>query len=312
MPTRGMPTRLAPSSRRPGLVGFRIAATGAAGTDWNRLDETWALAGEIDAFDAGWMSDHLSDASQPRGGPALESLTTAAALAHRVPGKWIGIAVLANTFRHPAIVAKASTVLDHATGGRFIVGIGAGWHEGEHDAFGIPLPPIAERFDRYESAVRTIAALLSDAARTAPGVRVDDPYYPLHGATNEPPPLRPGGPPIWLGGQRRRGIALAVRYADGWPMPGNRPGDVAYFAEKRDEIRRALSAAGRDPDDFAFAAQLSCGTTTADRAEALAVARRFVRAGANHVILGLPATVAPGGLAAVADEIAVPLREGLG
>ena len=95
-------------------------------------------------------------------------------------------------------------------------------------------------------------------------------------------------------------------------MPGNRPGDVAYFAEKRDEIRRALSAAGRDPDDFAFAAQLSCGTTTADRAEALAVARRFVRAGANHVILGLPATVAPGGLAAVADEIAVPLREGLG
>ena len=229
-----------------------------------------------------------------------------------MPGKWIGIAVLANTFRHPAIVAKAATVLDHATGGRFIVGIGAGWHEGEHDAFGIPLPPIAERFDRYESAVRTIAALFSDAARTTPGVRVDDPYYPLHDATNEPPPLRPGGPPIWLGGQRPRGIALAARYADGWPMPGNRPGDVAYFAEKRDEIRRALSAAGRDPDDFAFAAQLSCGTTTADRAEALAVARRFVRAGANHVILGLPATVAPGGLAAVADEIAVPLREGLG
>jgi alkanesulfonate monooxygenase SsuD/methylene tetrahydromethanopterin reductase-like flavin-dependent oxidoreductase (luciferase family) len=95
-------------------------------------------------------------------------------------------------------------------------------------------------------------------------------------------------------------------------MPGNRPGDIAYFAEKRDEIRRALSAAGRDPDDFAFAAQLSCGTTTADRAEALAVARRFVRAGANHVILGLPATVAPGGLAAVADEIAGPLREALG
>ena len=111
-----------------------------------------------------------------------------------MPGKWIGIAVLANTFRHPAIVAKAATVLDHATGGRFIVGIGAGWHEGEHDAFGIPLPPIAERFDRYESAVRTIAALFSDAARTTPGVRVDDPYYPLHDATNEPPPLRPGRP----------------------------------------------------------------------------------------------------------------------
>jgi alkanesulfonate monooxygenase SsuD/methylene tetrahydromethanopterin reductase-like flavin-dependent oxidoreductase (luciferase family) len=300
-----------PASRRPGLVGFRIAATEATGTDWGRLDETWALAGEIDALDAGWMSDHLSDANRPRGGPALESMTAAAALAHRVPGKWIGIAVLANTFRHPAIVAKAATVLDHATGGRFIVGIGAGWHQGEHDAFGIPLPPIAERFDRYESAVRTIAALFSDAARTAAGVRVDDPYYPLRDATNEPAPLRPGGPPIWLGGQRRRGIALAVRYADGWPMPGNRPGDVAYFAEKRDEIRRALAAAARDADDFAFAAQLSCGTTQADRAEALAVARRFVRAGANHVILGLPGSAAPEGLAAVAREVAEPLQASL-
>jgi len=156
------PTLEAPTSRRPGLVGFRIAATGAAGLDWSRLDETWALAGEIDAFDAGWMSDHLSDANQARGGPALEALTTAAALAHRVPGKWIGIAVLANTFRHPAIVAKAATVLDHATRGRFILGIGAGWHEGEHDAFGIPLPPIGERFDRYESAVDEVAEQLRD------------------------------------------------------------------------------------------------------------------------------------------------------
>jgi alkanesulfonate monooxygenase SsuD/methylene tetrahydromethanopterin reductase-like flavin-dependent oxidoreductase (luciferase family) len=108
------------------------------------------------------MSDHLSDANQARGGPTLEALTTAAALAYRVPGKWIGIAVLANTFRHPAIVAKAATVLDHATRGRFILGIGAGWHEGEHDAFGIPLPPIGERVDRYESAVDEVAEQLRD------------------------------------------------------------------------------------------------------------------------------------------------------
>ena len=224
-----------------------------------------------------------------------------------MPGKWIGIAVLANTFRHPSMVAKAATVLDNATGGRFILGMGAGWHEGEHQAFGIPLPPMAERFDRFESGVAIVAALLSDAARTPPGITRDDPFYPLRGATNEPPPVRPGGPPIWLGGQRRRGIALAVRYADGWPMPGNRPGDVAYFAEKRDEIRRALEAAGRNPEAFTFAAQLSCGTTAAERREALAVATAFVRAGAGHVILGLPATAAPDGLADVAREVAEPL-----
>jgi alkanesulfonate monooxygenase SsuD/methylene tetrahydromethanopterin reductase-like flavin-dependent oxidoreductase (luciferase family) len=297
--------------RRPGLLGFRIAASASAGIDWTRLDETWALAGELPAFDAGWLSDHLSDASRERGGPALEALTAAAALAHRVPGRWIGIAVLANTFRHPSIVAKAATLMDHVTGGRFILGMGAGWHVGEHEAFGIPLPPIAERFDRFESGVATVAALLSDAARTPPGVTREDPHYPLRGAVNDPPP-GPGGPQIWLGGQRRRGIALAVRYADGWPMPGNRPGDVAYFAEKRDEIRRALEAAGRDPDAFTFAAQLSCGTTAVERRDALAVATSFVRAGAGHVILGLPATAAPDGLVAVAREVAEPLAETVG
>lgn len=303
----GAPDDLGP--RHPGLIGFRIAATASAGVDWSRLDETWALAGELDALDAGWLSDHLSDASRERGGPAVESLTAAAALAHRVPGKWIGIAVVANTFRHPSIVAKAAAVLDNATGGRFILGMGAGWHEGEHEAFGIPLPPMARRFDRFESGVATVAALLTDAARTPPGVTLDDAFYPLAGATNEPPPLRPGGPPIWLGGQRRRGIALAVRYAEGWPMPGNRPGDVPYFAEKREEIRRALEVAGRDPNAFTFAAQLSCGTTPADRRDALAVGSAFVRAGADHVILGLPASAAPNGLAAIAREVAEPLVE---
>lgn len=296
-------------ARRPGLIGVRIAATGAAGTDWRRTDETWALAGTLDGVDAVWMSDHLSDVTVEHGGPALESLTAAAALAHRVPGRWIGIAVLASTFRHPALVAKAATVLDHATGGRFILGLGAGWHEGEHAAFGIPLPPMAERFDRYEAGVRAIAALLSDSARAAPGVTIDDPAFPLRRATNEPPPLRPGGPPIWLGGQRRRGLALAIRYAEGWPMPGNRPGDVAYFADRRDAIRRALEGAGRDPDNFGFAAQLTCGTTAADRREALEIGRRFVEAGANHVILGLPAVAAPDGLAAVVAEVGDPIRE---
>ncbi len=308
----GTTVRSATGPRRPGLLGFRIAASASAGVDWTRLDETWALAGELGTFHAGWLSDHLSDAARERGGPALEALTAAAALAHRVPGMWIGIAVLANTFRHPSLVAKAATVIDNATGGRFILGMGAGWHEGEHEAFGIPLPPIVERFDRFESGVATVATLLSDAARTPPGINRDDPYYPLRGATNEPPPVRPGGPPIWLGGQRRRGIALAVRYADGWPMPGNRPGDVAYFAEKRDEIRRALEAAGRDPDAFTFAAQLSCGTTVPERRAARATATAFVRAGAGHVILGLPAIAAPDGLVAVAREVAEPLAEAAG
>jgi alkanesulfonate monooxygenase SsuD/methylene tetrahydromethanopterin reductase-like flavin-dependent oxidoreductase (luciferase family) len=90
------------------------------------LDKTWSLAGEQRVFDAGWSSDHLSFAGQERGGPSFESLTTLAALAHHVPGNWLGVVVASNTFRHPSVLAKAATVLDNATGGRFILGMGAG------------------------------------------------------------------------------------------------------------------------------------------------------------------------------------------
>lgn len=310
-PTPGLAPRTATPKTtlpaRPGLVGVRLSATEQAEVDWNRLDETWAAAGEEHAVSACWLSDHLSDPSRERNGPAFETMTLAAALARRNGGKWVGIAVVSATFRHPAVLAKAATVLDNVTGGKLILGVGAGWHVGEHEAYGIPLPPPPERFDRFESTLRVLRALFSDEARRRPGVTLDDPFYPLRDATNEPPPVRPGGPLVWVGAGRPRGIRLMTEYASGWPMPGNRPGDVPMFTETRDRICRALEAAGRDPSTFSFAAQLSCGTTPADRRAALATARRFVAAGATHVILGLPATIAPDGMTALADEVADPL-----
>lgn len=294
---------------RPGPVGFRIAATGNAGIDWPRLDATWALAGELPVFDAGWLSDHLSDAGRPRGGPAFEAFTTAAALAHRVPGRWIGIAVVSATFRHPAVVAKAATVLDNVTEGRFILGMGAGWHQGEHDAYGIDLPPLPERFDRFEASVRAVRALFSEAAATDDGVTLDDPIHPLRGATNFPPPVRRGGPQLWLGGQKPRGMAMAARWADGWPMPGNRPGDVDYFVDRRDALRRALFEAGRDPDTFSFAGQVLCDVDAAGLRSARETALAFRRAGATHVILGIRAADAPDGLRVLAREVADAIME---
>ena len=289
---------------RPGLLGFRTAPIASQGLDWPTLDAIWALAGSLDVFSAGWMSDHLTDASRERGGGAFESLTTAAALAHRVPGKWIGIAVLANTFRNPGVVAKSATVLDNATGGRFILGLGAGWHAGEHEAFGIELPPMAQRFARYESAVATLAALFSDAARTPPGVTRDDPYYPLREATLEPAPMRPGGPALWLGGQRRRGIALAARFAEGWIMPGNRAGDVDYFVDRRDALRRALDEHGRDPAGFAFAGQVNVPSDADGRRRARDQGLALLRAGADHVTLGIVARDGPAAVEAMAREVA--------
>jgi alkanesulfonate monooxygenase SsuD/methylene tetrahydromethanopterin reductase-like flavin-dependent oxidoreductase (luciferase family) len=142
-------------------VPLRIAfKTSPQRVDWATLDATWALAGQLGGFDGAWMNDHLTDLDAASPGSSLEAVTLLATLVHHVPGVRVGHAVLSNTFRHPVLLAKAATVLDHATGGggRFVLGLGAGWFEGEHEPFGIPLPPIGERIDRLVSAVEVLQA----------------------------------------------------------------------------------------------------------------------------------------------------------
>ncbi len=286
--------------------------TSPQAVDWSTLDAAWARIGEHAVFESVWMNDHLTDVSQGSHGASFEALTAMAALVHRVPGKWVGHAVLSATFRHPAVLAKAATVMDHATGGRFIVGLGAGWHEGEHRPFGIPMAPMPERFDRFESGVHVLRALWSAAAAVPPGVTRADAFYPLTDATNEPAPLTPGGPRLWLGGQKRRGIALAAAVADGWALPAvvalGSPSDLGYFSDKRERILAALEAIGRDPSTFEISAQVPTGTTAEDRRWALGQAVEAVERGATHVILGMPARLGPAGVEAVAREIAEPLR----
>jgi len=297
----------------PVSIGIK---TSPQGVDWPTLDAAWARIGEHDVFDSVWMNDHLTDVGLERAGPSWEALTAMAALIHHVPGKWVGHAVLSATFRHPSVLAKAATVMDHATGGRFIVGLGAGWFDPEHTPFGIPYPPMPERFDRFESAVRVVRALGSAAATTAAGVTRPDPFYPLDGATNDPPPLTPGGPPIWLGGQKRRGIALAAEVAQGWLLPAvlpdKHPTDMTYFAGRRDALLEALAAIGRSPEGFAIVAQVPAGATAETRRACLEAAHDAVRIGATHVILGMPPRLGAAGVDDVAREIAQPLRDAIG
>ena len=287
-----------------GRIGFKTSPQGAA---WSVIDETWAAAGELAVFDAGWLNDHLTDPRQERGGASWEALTLAAALAHHVPGKWIAHGVLSNTFRHPAVLAKAATLLDHITGGRFIVGLGAGWHEHEHTDFGIELPPMRERVDRFESALEVLRSMFSPEAAGEPGVTRPDPHYPLAGAQNEPPPVNVGGPPIWVGVSKPRGLRIAARLAEGWIMPGDRAGDVNYLRTQRERMLPELEKVGRGADGFAFGGQVAAGTDGHARREALRQGRAFVKAGADHVVLGIPASAGPDVLRAVATEVAEPL-----
>jgi len=287
--------------------------TSPQAVDWSTLDAVWARIGEQPIFESVWMNDHLTDIGRDDAGPSWEAVTAMAALAHHVPGRWLGHAVLSATFRHPTVTAKAATVMDHLTGGRFIVGLGAGWFEPEHTPLGIPFPPMPERFDRFESTVRTIKALFSPEASSPVGVTRPDPFYPLSGATNDPPTINPGGPPIWLGGQKRRGIALAAELADGWILPAVLPDksetDMTYFLDRRDALLAAMAAIGRDPSGFALVAQIPAGTTAAHRRTALAAALQARRGGATQVIIGIPPSAGPTAVDDSAREIAGPLRD---
>ena len=290
-------------------IGFR---TSPQNTDWASLDAAWAEAGRHDVFDSGWLNDHLTDPNRDRGGPSFETMTALAALAHHVPGKSVGQTVLAATFRHPAMLAKEAVTLDHVTGGRYILALGAGWHVGEHESFGIDLPPLRERFDRFEATIQVLRALFSDEARAAPGVTLDAPPYRLDGAVMEPGPVGDGGPDIWLGGQGPRGLRLAARYADGWNYASNLAGTLDGFIERRDRLRAECEAIGRDPDTLTLSVQIIIPAAGEERRAALERAIAYGRAGASEILLTTPARDGAAGIRRLATEVATPLRDAFG
>ena len=275
-------------------IGFKTSQTNV---DWGTLKETWQAADELPVFDSGWIFDHFVALGD--GGSCLEGWTVLTALAATTKRLELGHLVLGNTYRHPAVLARMAATLDLIADGRFVLGLGAGWHEAEHAMYGLPLPPIGERISNFESAVRVLRAIWSSPG----GVSLDAPPYSLVDATCDPPPLTPGGPRIWLGGQKPRGIGIAARLADGWNHSG---GELAAFVAQRDTLLRACEAAGRDPGEVEVSVQLRSWGTPGG--EVLASAGRFVEAGAQHIILMTQAADGPDGVARLADEVAEPLR----
>ena len=290
-------------------LGFR---TQPQNTDWTALEAAWAEAGRHDVFDSGWLNDHLTDPNRERGGPSFESMTTLAALAHHVPSKSVGQTVLAATFRHPSILAKEAVTLDHLTGGNYVMALGAGWHVDEHRSFGIDLPPLGERFDRFEATIRVLRALFSDAARAEPGVSLEAPPFRLKRALMEPGPVRSGGPPIWLGGQGPRGLRLAARYADGWNYASNLAGTVEGFIERRDRLLAECDAIGRDPAELTLSVQVVIPDESPGRRQATEQAVRYGRAGADHIMLTTWARNGADGIRRLATEVAAPIRDAFG
>lgn len=236
-----------PDSRRP--VGFGlllptiIPSTGEPGhgPGFREAREVARLAEQI-GFDAIWLPDHLimhleANGDAPWG--AWEGWTFLAGLAASTERIALGNLVACTGFHAPGVIAKMAESLDEISGGRFVLGLGAGWHEPEYDMFGFPYD---HRVGRFEEALGIIAPLLRDGRADLDGA-----YYRVRDAINIPrgPRGDAGGPPILVGGNGPRMMRLAATYADAWNSDWQQ--DPATVARLLASLDRACSEVGRDP-----------------------------------------------------------------
>lgn len=226
---------------------------------WRRLDE----AG-VD-----WISawDHFYEAP-PAGGtqPHFEALTTLGALAAETRSARIGCLVFYVGYRNPALLAKAATTLDHISGGRFELGLGAGWHHWEATAYGYDFPALGTRLDMLDEAATIVRSLLTEPRTTFHGrhFRVED-------ASCLPAPVQPRLP-LWIGGVgEKRTLRLVARHADGWNAAYVPPKEFARLSGVLDGW---CDAEGRDPATIRRGIHLSFELAT-DAAGAQRARRRM-------------------------------------
>ncbi len=252
----------------------------------------WRRADEIERFAGGYVNDHLYNPSFPRrtdDSSAYEAFTLLGGLARETTRVRLGTLVVGNLFRNPALVARQAMTLDHLSGGRFELGLGAGWHEREHHDHGIELLAPGKRIDALEDGLEIITQLLRDGTAD-----VDGGHFRADGALLEPQPIGPIRILVGGGGERRTLRAVA-RYADHWNFGSAEPDDV--LPHKLDVLRRHCHDVGRDFAEIEVSAQVFVRDDIADLADR---AHRLAEYGAEHLIVAL-VTPAVGLLERIAD-----------
>jgi F420-dependent oxidoreductase-like protein len=249
---------------------LRIFTEPQQGADYGRLLAV-ARATEQLGFDAFFRSDHYLGMGDGDGLPGpTDAWLTLAGLALQTSRIRLGTLMSPITFRYPGPLAVSVAQVDEMSGGRVELGLGAGWFEAEHTAYGIPFPPAAERFDRLEEQL----AILTGLWETPVGQRFSfaGKFYPVTDSPALPKPVQRPHPPILIGGRGpRRTPQLAARYADEF--------NVAFVSIEQTaavfgRVREACQAAGRDPGSLVYSAghAVCCGRDEAElarRAEAI-------------------------------------------
>jgi F420-dependent oxidoreductase-like protein len=259
----------------------------------------WRIA-EEGGFDHLWVFDHLNPIVGELTGVEWEGWTLLAAMAEATSRVRIGVMVTANTYRHPAVLAKMAVTVDHLSGGRLEFGLGAGWAEVEHRMLGLDFPPVGERISRLGEACEVIRKLWTEEVADH-----DGPAYRLVGAIQNPKPLQKPHPPIWLGGAgERQTLRVVAEHADVWNLAGS---DVGEAVRKSRILDEHCEAVGRDPATLRRSVQLRVDAAEPDRS--LSQAERFMAAGFREVVLGVgpPDPVAKAEL--VASQMLPRLRD---
>jgi F420-dependent oxidoreductase-like protein len=208
------------------------------GTTWETVRQLWQHV-EATGWDAACVTDHFMPNTRDRVGDVLECWSTLSALAAQVPRIRVGTIVLGNTYRHPAVVAKMAATLDVISGGRLLLGLGAGWQENEHEAYGIPFYTTGERLGRLDEACQVIKALWTQPKATFAGR-----YYRLQDAPLMPKPVQAPHPELMIGGGGEKvTLKVVARHADHWNVWGG----PRILADKGRILEEHCAAAGRDP-----------------------------------------------------------------
>jgi F420-dependent oxidoreductase-like protein len=275
--------------RQDGRMRLRIFTEPQQGASYATLRQV-ATTAEALGFDGFFRSDHYLKMGDGDGQPGpTDAWATLAALAVETSRIRLGTLVTCATFRLPGPLAIAVAQVDEMSGGRVEFGIGAGWFDAEHRAYGVPFPPLKERFDRFEEQLAIITGLWETPAGKT--FSFDGRYYAVTDSPGLPKPAQRPHPPVIVGGAgRRRTPAIAARYANEFNANFVAPAEAAG---QYGRVRDACRAEGRDPASMTFtvAHTVCCGKDDADlRRRAAAIGRDpdQLRTGA---IAGSPAEI---------------------
>jgi F420-dependent oxidoreductase-like protein len=223
-------------ARHPIRFGIQTAQQSVA---WDDLRGLWQKA-DAWGYDSLWNFDHFYPIFVDPEGPCFEAWTSLTALSQATKRARIGSLVNGNTYRHPCVTAKMAATLDHVSGGRLNLGIGAGWFELEHTSFGIDFKSVPGRLQALEEALQIILGMFTQERTTLHGR-----HYTVTDAIGLPKPVQQPHPPIMIGGTGKRVLLrLVAQYADMW----NATGSAEDMGALIDVIRRHGDAVKRDTD----------------------------------------------------------------